>query len=219
MGNYFTNNQNVQKSNLMMVGLDNAGKTTILYQLQRNKVETLIPTIGFNLEKAQYKQYEIFAWDIGGADPRVQIYKPNGLTYNGIIFVVDCNDKDRFECTATIFHRLLTKENFKELPILILANKKDLIKVNLQELTRDLMLEKLANIWHIQPCCAVSKEGIEDGLKWMQIYFQYYYNIKTRILGYNKFFKRESANYSEKMLAFKNQIQFFILLIQCLGWF
>ncbi|CAK90376.1 unnamed protein product (macronuclear) [Paramecium tetraurelia] len=168
MGNLLENNQNVQKSNLMMVGLDNAGKTTILYQLQRNKVETLYPKIGFYLEKIQYKQFEIFSWDIGGSDPRMQIYNPNGFTYNGIIFVVDFNDKERIECSATEFHRLLSMENFKELPILILANKKDLIKVNIQEMTRELMLEKLSNIFHIQPCCAVKGEGLEDGLKWMQ---------------------------------------------------
>ncbi|CAD8080109.1 unnamed protein product [Paramecium primaurelia] len=151
-----------------MIGLDNAGKTTILYKLNPKKIVTFIPRIGFNVEKLQLKQCEIFAWDIGGSDPRLQVYCPDDLTYNGIIIVIDSSDKERMICTIEDFHKLLSIEKFKDLPILLFANKKDLAQVNIKEIASEFMLEKLPQNWHIQPCCAPTGEGIQEGLKWMQ---------------------------------------------------
>ncbi|RHN53418.1 putative small GTPase superfamily, ARF/SAR type, P-loop containing nucleoside triphosphate hydrolase [Medicago truncatula] len=51
---------------VVMVGLDNAGKTTILYKLQIGKVVSTIPTIGFNAEKVEYKNVDFIVWDVGG---------------------------------------------------------------------------------------------------------------------------------------------------------
>lgn len=53
---------------ILMVGLDAAGKTTILYKLKLGEVVSSVPTIGFNVEKVQYKNISFTVWDIGGQD-------------------------------------------------------------------------------------------------------------------------------------------------------
>jgi ADP-ribosylation factor protein 1 len=51
---------------ILMVGLDAAGKTTILYKLKLGEVVTPIPTIGFNVEEVSYKNISFHVWDVGG---------------------------------------------------------------------------------------------------------------------------------------------------------
>ena len=53
---------------ILMVGLDAAGKTTILYKLKLGEVVTTIPTIGFNVETVEYKNISFTVWDVGGQD-------------------------------------------------------------------------------------------------------------------------------------------------------
>ena len=54
---------------IIMLGLDNAGKTTVLYKLKLGEVVTTIPTIGFNVESVVYKHISFTVWDIGGQPP------------------------------------------------------------------------------------------------------------------------------------------------------
>ena len=54
-----------------MVGLDAAGKTTILYKLKLGEIVTTIPTIGFNVETVEYKNISFTVWDVGGQDTSV----------------------------------------------------------------------------------------------------------------------------------------------------
>jgi small GTP-binding protein len=53
---------------ILMLGLDAAGKTTVLYKMQLGEAVTTIPTIGFNVERVQYKNLELSIWDVGGQD-------------------------------------------------------------------------------------------------------------------------------------------------------
>ena len=57
-----------QEMRILMVGLDAAGKTTILYKLKLGEVVTTIPTIGFNVETVEYKNISFTVWDVGGQD-------------------------------------------------------------------------------------------------------------------------------------------------------
>jgi len=53
---------------ILMVGLDAAGKTTILYKLMLGELVTAIPTVGFNVETVEYKNIKFTMWDVGGQD-------------------------------------------------------------------------------------------------------------------------------------------------------
>ena len=108
---------------LLMLGLDAAGKTTILYKLKLNETVNTIPTIGFNVETVTYKNLEFNCWDVGGQTtlrPLLQHYYAN---CQGLIFVVDSNDRERINEAAEVFNNLVNDEELKDCAILVFANK------------------------------------------------------------------------------------------------
>ena len=94
---------------ILILGLDNAGKTTILYRLQNDSEENIqtIPTIGFNVEVLQYKNIKFQVWDLGGQTsirPYWRCYYPNT---DAIIFVVDSCDTERLHIAKQELHAML----------------------------------------------------------------------------------------------------------------
>lgn len=81
--------------NLFTVGLDAAGKTTILYKLKLGEIVTTIPTIGFNVETVEYKNICFTVWDVGGQDKIRPLWRHYFQNTQGLIFVVDSNDRER----------------------------------------------------------------------------------------------------------------------------
>lgn len=63
---YFRGLLGAREMRILILGLDGAGKTTILYKLQVGEVVTTIPTIGFNVEQVTYKNLKFQVWDLGG---------------------------------------------------------------------------------------------------------------------------------------------------------
>ena len=90
---------------ILMVGLDAAGKTTILYKLKLGEVVTTIPTIGFNVETVEYKNISFTVWDVGGQDKIRPLWRHYYQNTQGLIFVVDSNDRDRVEAARDEMHR------------------------------------------------------------------------------------------------------------------
>merc|ERR1719178_667237 len=86
-----------QEMRILMVGLDAAGKTTILYKLKLGEVVTTIPTIGFNVETVEYKNIKFTVWDVGGQDKIRKLWRNYSQGTEGIIFVIDSSDRDRIE--------------------------------------------------------------------------------------------------------------------------
>lgn len=80
---------------ILMVGLDAAGKTTILYKLKLGEIVTTIPTIGFNVETVEYRNICFTVWDVGGQDKIRPLWRHYFQNTQGLIFVVDSNDKER----------------------------------------------------------------------------------------------------------------------------
>ena len=82
---------------ILMVGLDAAGKTTILYKLKLGEIVTTIPTIGFNVETVEYKKINFTVWDVGGQDKIRPLWRHYYQNTQGLIFVVDSNDSSIFD--------------------------------------------------------------------------------------------------------------------------
>ena len=82
---------------ILMVGLDAAGKTTILYKLKLGEIVTTIPTIGFNVETVEYKNISFTVWDVGGQDKIRPLWRHYYQNTQGLIFVVDSSDRDRVD--------------------------------------------------------------------------------------------------------------------------
>lgn len=80
---------------ILIVGLDASGKTTTLYRLKLGEVVTTIPTIGFNVETVTVNNVHLTAWDVGGRDKMRPLYRHYYQNTQGLVFVVDSNDRDR----------------------------------------------------------------------------------------------------------------------------
>merc|ERR1711976_897804 len=154
---------------ILMVGLDAAGKTTILYKLKLGEIVTTIPTIGFNVETVEYKNIK-FTWgDVGGQDKLRPLWRHYFENTNGVIFVVDSNDKDRIANARDELHKMLAEDELRDAILLVFANKQDLPNaMSTAEVTDKLGLHSMRQRnWFIQGSCATSGEGLFEGLDWM----------------------------------------------------
>ncbi|KAI9819660.1 MAG: hypothetical protein M1826_001121 [Phylliscum demangeonii] len=148
---------------ILMVGLDAAGKTTILYKLKLGEIVTTIPTLGFNVETVEYKNIQFTVWDVGGLDTIRPLWRHDFQNTQGIIFVVDSNDRDRITPEARDeLQRMLNGNKLKNAALLVFANKQDL------PITDALGLHSLQQrSWFIQSACATSGDGLYEGLDWL----------------------------------------------------
>merc|ERR1719473_1563435 len=99
-----------QEMRILMVGLDAAGKTTILYKLKLGEVVTTLPTVGFNVETVQYKNINFNVWDIGGQDKIRKLWRYYYQNTNGVIFVIDSSDRDRIQDAREELKKMLEEE-------------------------------------------------------------------------------------------------------------
>jgi len=161
---------------ILMVGLDAAGKTTILYKLKLGEIVTTIPTIGFNVETVEYKNISFTVWDVGGQDKIRPLWRHYYQNTQGVIFVVDSNDRDRIDDSKDYEHsakeelnRMLAEDELRDAVLLVFANKQDLPNaMKVQEVTERLGLNKLRNRqWYIQGASAPTGDGLYEGLDWL----------------------------------------------------
>lgn len=133
-----------------MLGLDAAGKTSqsfppifypsssplhvltllssiaILYKLKLNQPVTTIPTVGFNVETVTYKNVKFNVWDVGGQDKIRPLWRHYFSGTQGLIFVIDSNDRDRIDEARQELHRIIQDREMKDCLLLVFANKQDL---------------------------------------------------------------------------------------------
>ena len=152
-----------------MVGLDAAGKTTILYKLKLGEVVTTIPTIGFNVETVEYKNISFTVWDVGGQDKIRPLWRHYFQNTQGLIFVIDSNDRERVNEAADELYKMLEEDDLRDAVLLIFANKQDLPNaMTAAEITDKLRLHSLhARPWYIQQTCAPQGQGLYEGLDWL----------------------------------------------------
>jgi len=158
-----------QEMRILMVGLDASGKTTILYKLKLGEIVTTIPTIGFNVETVEYKNISFTVWDVGGQDKIRPLWRHYFQNTQGLIFVVDSNDRERISEAREELGRMLNEDELRDAILLCFANKQDLPNaMNAAEVTDKLGLHALRNRnWYIQATCATSGDGLYEGLDWL----------------------------------------------------
>ncbi|XP_073033383.1 ADP-ribosylation factor 2-like isoform X2 [Primulina eburnea] len=154
---------------VLMVGLDAAGKTTILYKLKLGEIVTTRTTISFNVEEVEYKNTSFTLWDVGGLDKIRPLWRHYFQNMQGLIFVVDSSDRDRVVEARDELHRILNEEELIGAVLLVFANKQDLPNaMNAAEITDKLGLHSLRqHHWYVQSTCATSGEGLYEGLDWL----------------------------------------------------
>nr|ACO11413.1 ADP-ribosylation factor 4 [Caligus rogercresseyi] len=154
---------------ILMVGLDAAGKTTILYKLKLGEIVTTIPTIGFNVETVEYRNICFTVWDVGGQDKIRPLWRHYFQNTQGIIFVVDSNDRERIFEAREELQKMLQEDELREAHLLVFANKQDPPEaMNAAELTDKMGLNDLrSRKWYIRATCATQGNGLYEGLDWL----------------------------------------------------
>ena len=163
---FFSRSRNNFK--IIILGIQNAGKTTILYRLSIGQLVKTTPTIGSNVEEISYNNVKLQAWDLGGQESTRSIWNVYYANTDAVIYVIDTHDES-YDDSKTQFYKLLENETLKNAVILIYANKQDLPGAkNVSEIIRIYELDTIKDhIWHIQPCSAQTGEGLITGMKWL----------------------------------------------------
>ena len=154
---------------ILMLGLDGAGKTTMLSKFKIGEIVKLPSITGFNVEILSYKGLSFTVWDIGGQDKIRELWKHNYPNTDGLIFVVDSNNRDRIGYAAEQLKKILSEEELKDCPILVFANKQDLDNsLHPSEVTEKLGKGQFKRItWLVQGVSCTLEKGIKEGLDWM----------------------------------------------------
>merc|ERR1712170_143725 len=159
----------MKEMQILILGLDAAEKTTILYKLKLGEVVTTVPTIGFNVETVEYKNINFTVWDVGGQDKIRPLWRHYFQNTQGLIFVIDSNDRERIAEANEELKKMLSEDELRDAALLVFANKQDLPNaMSVAEITDKLGLHSLRNRkWYIQSTCATSGEGLYEGLDWL----------------------------------------------------
>ncbi|XP_061580501.1 ADP-ribosylation factor-like protein 6 isoform X2 [Cololabis saira] len=174
--------------NVLCLGLDNSGKTTIINQLKppnhpnhlgplseewkHTQAQEIVPTIGFNIEKFKSSSLSFTVFDMSGQSRYRSLWEHYYKESHAIIFVIDSSDKLRMVVAKEELDTFLNHEDIrsKNIPVLFFANKTDLRDaMSSVKVSQMLCLENIKDKpWHICASNAIKGEGLQEGLDWLQ---------------------------------------------------
>lgn len=156
---------------IVIIGLDQAGKTSILNKLKYDDGGTTTPTVGFNFQTVIHKKAEINIWDTGGQDKIRDLWKHYYEQVNGVLFVVDSTDENRLEEAKNELHKALGDIRLKDAFVCVAANKRDKLDkiISLDRVRHQLHLDDIAaaRTWTCIGTSANSGEGLSELLNWL----------------------------------------------------
>ena len=153
---------------ILFLGLDNAGKTTILKGLKGEDVMSTSPTLGFEISTITYGKYLLNIWDVGGQRTLRPYWRNYFEQTDVLVWVVDSGDRLRMEDCREELHALLQEQRLAGASLLVFANKQDITgSMSDAEIKAALDLPEIrSHHWKIQPCSAVTGENVQTGLEW-----------------------------------------------------
>ena len=159
-----------EEMELTLVGMQNSGKTTFVNVIASGQfAEDMIPTVGFNMRKITKGNVIIKVWDVGGQPRFRSMWERYCRGVNAIVFMVDAADEDKLEAARNELMQLLDKPQLEAIPVLVLANKKDLPGA----LDERQLIERmnLSAIQNREICCysisCKEKDNIDITLQWL----------------------------------------------------
>ena len=158
-----------KEARILFLGLDGAGKTSLLYRLKEGKKIQTIPTIGFNYELLSYKGLNFTVWDVGGQDKIRVLWKHYYLNTDWIVFIIDSNEPDRIEDADEELRKMLAEEELAKCPVLIMANKQDIegcLKPG--DVEEKMGMKRYeGRTYHVEGTSVKTGMGIEESLNWL----------------------------------------------------
>lgn len=160
--------KSTEPQRIVMLGLDAAGKSTILYNIDLSDHKTVKPTIGFNVEevKIPHTKVSFVVWDLGGQESLRAIWKQYLQDIAGLVFVVDSADVNRMDEARSCLHSLVRDPSLAGVPIVVVANKQDLLgALSVDEVEKRLVLNSLSSVrnpYILRPTIALSSQGVVE---------------------------------------------------------
>ena len=158
-----------REARVVVLGLDNAGKTTALKKLADEDITHTMPTQGFNIKSVVHEGFKLNVWDIGGQST-IRPYWRNYFDHTDcLVYVIDSADGNRIDETGEELSKLLEEEQLSGVPLLVFANKQDLVTaMPASEIAEVLGLQSIRDrVWQVQACSAKTGEGLREGMEWM----------------------------------------------------
>ncbi|ORY13434.1 ADP-ribosylation factor [Clohesyomyces aquaticus] len=163
---------------ILMLGLDNAGKTTIVKKIMNEDVNSVSPTLGFIIKTIEYDGYKLNIWDVGGQKTLRTYWKNYFEKTDTLIWVVDATDRERIDDCRQELESLLLEERLMGASLLVFKNKSDVSGSMTEDEVREvgwhvtfpsgLHLDSIkTHKWTIMACSAMTGLNLHEGLEWV----------------------------------------------------
>ncbi|NWR31172.1 ARL11 protein, partial [Tachuris rubrigastra] len=167
MGKLISKGWQKREAQVVMLGLDFAGKSTLLYKLKSGQAVETCPTVGFNVESLQTPCGISFTlWDVGGQDSLRASWPGYLEDISTLIFVIDSTDMARLSEAVVALEEALSHPSMAGIPVLLLANKQEvpgaLAPAELGEMLRRGQLA--GHRWMLRGCSAHTGQGLQEVL-------------------------------------------------------
>lgn len=177
------NRQKEKEMRLLFLGLDNAGKTTILKKLNDEDIAGVSPTLGFNIKTFVHGRYTLNIWDVGGQRTLRPYWRNYFEQTDALVWVVDSSDRLRLGDCKEELHSLLLEDRLAGASLLVFANKQDIQgSMTDKEIEQALDLPAIkSHQWSIIPCSAITGYNLLEGLNWVvgEVASRLYYSTFT----------------------------------------